>query len=216
MSKKPHIVIGGGGHGAVLVDMMQLLGLSIAGIVDPGLEAGSIGPGGLKILGGDEVIFEQDPSAIKLVNGVGSVGATLVRHGVYDRFAQRGFSFATLVHPSAIVAADVELGAGVQVMAGVVLQTGVRVGANSIINTRAGLDHHCIISAHVHIAPGVTLSGNVEVGEGSHIGTGVNIKQKVVVGSNVVVGIGVAVLAAIADNTIIHPAVNPVWTKRSR
>ena len=46
------------------------------------------------------------------------------------------------------------------------------IGANSIVNTRASVDHDCRIGETVHIAPGVTLSGAVTIGDGTHIGTG--------------------------------------------
>ena len=120
---------------------------------------------------------------MELVNGLGSVGNTELRAGIYYKFKKLGYSFCQVIHPTAILAKDCILGEGVQVMAGVVVNTGTRIAADSIINTGAVVDHDCVIGSHVHIAPGATLSGGVHVGDGSHIGTGATVIQGVSIGS---------------------------------
>ena len=42
-------------------------------------------------------------------------------------FRGKGFKFATVIHPSAIVGSDVAWGEGVQIMASAVLRPGVRI-----------------------------------------------------------------------------------------
>ena len=57
-------------------------------------------------------------------------------------------------------------------MAGAILQSGVTIGENSVVNTRASIDHHCLIESGVFISPGVVLCGGVSVEEGAFIGAG--------------------------------------------
>jgi UDP-perosamine 4-acetyltransferase len=78
-------------------------------------------------------------------------------------------------------------------MAGAVIQSGSRIGINSIINTRASVDHDCVIGNHVHISPGVTLSGGVEIGTCSHIGTGSTVIQGIVIGNSCLAAAGAVV-----------------------
>ena len=80
----------------------------------------------------------------------------LARQRIYERGAEAGFAFATLVHPWAVVASSVQILAGAQVLAGVVVGPGAQIGADAIINTRSSTDHDVIVGAHSHIAPGVT------------------------------------------------------------
>jgi UDP-perosamine 4-acetyltransferase len=179
VSDVPVIVVGAGGHGKVVVSVLLALGAKIAGVVDADREKHGGKVLGIPVIGGDEAIAD----GVELANGIGSTNVPTLRREVHDRLKARGFTFRTLVHPSAVVAPDVELGAGTQIMAGAVVQPSVRIGADVIVNTRASIDHDCVIGDHVHIAPGATLSGNVTVGAETHVGAGATIVQGVHIGS---------------------------------
>jgi UDP-perosamine 4-acetyltransferase len=133
------------------------------------------------------------------VNGLGSVESTAKRAALFQRFKGKGYRFATVVHPSAVVAGDVVLEEGVQVMAGAVIQPGTRVGENTIVNTGAIVDHDCALASHVHVAPGAVLSGGVSIGEGTHVGTGAKIIQGVRVGSHSLVAAGAVVVDPVGE-----------------
>lgn len=200
----PIIVLGAGGHARVLIDALLASSAVIAGIVDPDPSLVGTTILGVKVLGGDGIVDGFPPAGVWLVNGLGSVGVPVKRQALFARFKLAGYSFATVVHPSAVIAADVELGEGVQVMAGAVIQTGCRIGSNCIINTRASVDHDCIIGDHVHIAPGVTMSGGVQAGRGSHIGTGVTIIQGASIGSDCLVAAGAVVTRDVSAGTMVR------------
>ena len=190
---KDVIIIGGGGHGCVLIDALMLANIPIKGICDVNLPTDKPGPFGFQVVGNDDDVLEMAPDSVDLVNGIGSTGSMDSRDEIYSRFQEAGFNFISVVHPSAIVSPHARLEGGCQVMAGAVIQCGVVVGANSIVNTGATLDHDCKIGRSVHIAPGVTLSGNVVIEDCCHIGTGANIIQGTHVGKNSLIGAGVVV-----------------------
>lgn len=201
----PLYVLGAGGHARVLIDGYLLLGEQIAGVLDPDISThGATLLGGIRVLGGEDLLDGQSAaSSSRLVNALGSVHLPRLRQAVYERFEGRGFCFAGMLHPFAMVSPHATLESDAQIMAGVVVQAGVRIGRNVIINTRASIDHDCEIGAHTHIAPGVTLSGDVKVGAGSHIGTGAVVVQGVRIGSGCVIGAGALVLADVADGAIV-------------
>lgn len=199
-----YIIIGAGGHSKVLIEALRASSADIKGIVDSNPKLADTRILGIPVLGGDGVVDEFAPSQVRLVNGVGSIGLTLKRQQVFEKFKDKGYSFDTVVHPSAVVASDVELGEGAQVMAGAVIQPGCRIGTDSIINTRASVDHDCIIGNHVHIAPGVTLSGGISVGSGSHIGTGATVIQGISIGSCCLIAAGAVVIKDIVDGAKVR------------
>jgi UDP-perosamine 4-acetyltransferase len=190
----PIIIIGAGGHSCVLVELALMLSKTILGIT-------ALNESKLKnypqiaYLGDDSVISDYSPDEIKLVNGVGATSPlkNKVREQLFQKFKNLGYSFETLIHPSAIIAKTVSLGEGTQVMARVVLQPNVIIGHNAIINTGACIDHDCCIGNHVHVAPGAILSGNVHVGDYSHVGVGVNIIQSIEIGSHAMICAGTTV-----------------------
>jgi len=188
----PVIVIGGGGHAKVLVSALLLRERTVLGFVDLNLNLPPLN--GAPHLGNDSAVLGYPPDGVQLVNGVGSIGCTRNRQNVYDRFVQKRYSFATVVHPSAVVAPEVHIEDGVQVLAGAVVQAGCRLGANVVVNTGARVDHDCIIDSHAHVAPGVTICGEVHVGTGAHIGAGATVIQGIRIGEGSVVGAGALVI----------------------
>ncbi|MEI7818263.1 MAG: acetyltransferase [Desulfuromonadales bacterium] len=195
----PVIILGAGGHAKVLIDSLLTASAVIVGIVDPDPALIGVKILSVPVLGGDDVVNEFPNAEILLVNALGSIGLPIKRKQLFDKFRGIGYKFVKVVHPSAIVASDVVLGAGAQVMAGAVIQTGSRIGINSIINTRASVDHDCIIGDHVHISPGVTISGGVTVGACSHIGTGASVIQGISIGNGCLVAAGAVVTKDISD-----------------
>ena len=197
------LIIGGGGHAKVLIDALRLNSVGIAGILDADPSRAGSTVAGVPVVGDDSVIGRFDAGQVELVNAVGSTGVPTARRRVFEEYKRRGYSFASVVHPSAVIAADVHLGEGVQIMAGAVIQPGCRIGKNTIVNTRASVDHDCGIGDHVHLAPGVTLSGGATVGDGVHVGTGAVVIQGIVIGSRCVIGAGSVVLEAVHDGEVV-------------
>lgn len=199
--ERPLIVIGGGGHARVLVSTLIQLGRCVLGFAENERSQADIF--GIACLGDDKAVLAHDPAEVLLINGVGSVAAVANRVRVHEWFRARGYEFGSVVHPSAIVAAEVRLSAGVQVMAGAVLQTGVIAHENCIINTGALVDHDCVVAAHAHIAPGAVLCGDVHVGVGAHVGAGATIIQGRTIGSGSIVGAGAVVLSDVPESCTV-------------
>ncbi|MGZ5049771.1 MAG: NeuD/PglB/VioB family sugar acetyltransferase [Methylobacter sp.] len=203
---KPVIVLGGGGHAKVLIDMLRRLDCKVLGVIDPNQTAGGLAHG-FKILGGDNAVFDYPAEEVDLINGIGSLPHDKgLRASLFKAFSDKGYRFKTLVDPTAIVAGDVTLSDGVQVMAGVIIQAGTDIAMDTIVNSGAIIDHDCRIGSHVHIAPGSVLSGAVEVGDAVHIGTGATIIQGIRIGGGSIIGAGSVVTQSIDCNRIVYPA----------
>ncbi len=199
----PVIVLGAGGHARVLIEALQCVGARIIGCSGQDTKRPASLPTEIDFLTGDEAVLDHAPGSIYLVNGVGTVDSTGRRATLFDRFKTKGYRFAQVIHPSAVVASGVILGEGAQIMAGAVVQPGTSIGKNSLVNTRAAVDHDCEIGAHVHLAPGATLSGGVCVGRGAHIGTGAAVIQGITIGEGSLVAAGAAVIESVPDHVSV-------------
>lgn len=189
----PIIVLGSGGHAKVVLDVLLLQQKEVLGLTT--LDRNMIDATflGFPVLGDDEALARYSPSEIRLVSALGSVESMKERKALFDKFKALGFHFEQVIHPMAIIARNTILGEGAQVMAGAVIQPGSRIGDNTIINTRASVDHDCDIGRHVHIAPGCTLSGAVTVGDETHVGTGATVVQGMRIGGRCLVAAGAVV-----------------------
>ncbi|MCF6216955.1 MAG: acetyltransferase [Emcibacter sp.] len=210
---KPVIILGAGGHSAVLIDILRKQQRPIIALVAPKVSSRAIFEN-LQIFQNDDDIFEYSPAEIGLVNGVGSLPESKLRRDLFTTFSKKGYQFETIVDESATISPYAKLMQGVQVMAGVVIQTGSHIGKNTIVNTNATIDHDCQIGNHNHIAPGAVLSGNVMTGANVHIGTGAQIIQSIEIKSNAVVGAGATITKNVFESEIIYPAKN--YIKRAR
>ena len=200
-SMLPCVILGAGGHAHSLRCLLSALDWPVLGCVSPTPPL----PGFIDDcpwLGCDVMLNDANPDEFVLVNGLGSVGSTIKRRKLYNFAKDRGFSFPTLIHPSAIIT-QVKFDEGVQVMAGVILQAGTSVRENVLLNTGSIIDHNCKIGAHSHLSPGVTLSGDVKVGSSVHIGTGASVMQGISIGDGAIVGAGAVVIRDVASNATV-------------
>lgn len=206
---RPLVLLGAGGHARVLAALVRAAGYPVLGVCDPTLAADGISRwADLDVLGDDSALDRLPPDRVGLMLGIGHLARGNLREQLYAIWRARGYDFPALVHPSAWIAPGVVLGDGVQVMAGVVIQPGCAIGENSILNTRAGVDHDCRIGRDVHVAPGATLCGTVTVDDGAFIGAGATVIQGLRVGARAVVGAGVTLVQDLTPAAIIIGAAN--------
>lgn len=197
MSKLPIIVVGMGGHAKVVVDTLLMCTANVIGATDPQSDCSQLL--GISRIGDDSEIEHFSPDQVELVNGIGSVKQPIQRRQLFEKFKAKGYRFASVIHPSAVVSGDVKLGEGVQILAGTVVQAGSQIGENTILNTRVSVDHDCQIAAHVHVAPGATLCGGVRVASDVHIGTGACVVQGVRIGTGVLIGAGSVIVKDVSE-----------------
>lgn len=165
---KPLIILGGGGHAAVLVEILRKNKRNILGLVSPDSNLTNKVFDGIPHFLNDNDVLNFDNSIVKLVNGIGALPGNNLRLKLYEHFNTLGYEFETVIDSNSIISNYSTLAEGVQIMAGAIIQTGARVGANSIINTGSIIEHDCSIGFNNHVAPGVTLSGQVQSKENVH------------------------------------------------
>ena len=198
------LLIGGGGHARVLIDLIRSLGkYEIVGILDPQLEKGSAVLG-VSVLGGDRVLKGlYDQKAKNACIGIGSVNSNEKRRSLYERVSEIGFRVPELIHPKSIVSNESKIAGGVQVMAGAIIQANTFIDQNTIINTGAVVDHDCIVGKHVHICPGAVISGGCIIGDGAFIGVGSMVIQGVKIGKGTLIAAGSVVLKNVPDGATV-------------
>ncbi|MDR1481065.1 MAG: acetyltransferase [Synergistaceae bacterium] len=199
------IIIGCGGHGRVLGDIVlsQPERFELVGFVDRNTDAIGSRIFGVSVLGDDGFLTRNfTPSDVRLINGIGSVRDTTLRRKVFEMFKSLGYEFCPVISNGARLSKRSVFGEGCQIITGAVVQHGCDVGDNTIINTSASVDHDCVIGNHSHIAPGATLSGLVSVGDGTHIGSGATVIQGLRIGEGCLVAAGAVVVSDVPAGSI--------------
>ena len=184
------IIIGAGGHAKVVAALALKCGYEILGFLeDNDISRNSFS--GYSILGNVSEAIKWKENA----NFIVAIGSNPVRQQIAEE--HNDLNWRVLIHPSAQISADVELGEGTVVFANAVINPGVKIGKHCIINTSSVVEHDNILEDYVHISPGAILCGTVSVGLRSHIGAGAVIKNNISISKDCVIGAGAIVVKKI-------------------
>jgi len=194
------IVIGGGGHAKVIIDIIQSMGkFEIVGFTDNDTTRTHMC--NVPYLGDDTILpdlFKQGVSCFCI-----GIGDNKIRKKLFDKTISIGLVPINAISTSAYVSPYAKLGRGIVIMPGAVVNSCAIVEDNVIINTLSGVDHDCIISSHSHIAPGASITGNVLVGEGAFVGSGSKVIPDIQIGEWSIVGAGAVVLSNVPANITV-------------
>ncbi len=186
-------VVGGGGHGKVVVATLKAAGREVAGVFDRDRALW-----GTTVLGVEVVGWAEELARLGIRRAVLAIGDNRRRGELATELAELELDWQTVAHPSAVVHDSVRLGAGSVVFAGAVLQPDSSVGRHAIVNTAASVDHDCALGDLVHVAPGARLAGGVAAGTGALLGIGCSVLPGLAIGDWAVVGSGAAVVRDVA------------------
>lgn len=179
MNKKV-LVIGAGGHGKVIADIVRRNGDSFIGFLDDDVAKNGV-------IGQVETCIKYDDCYF-----VVAIGNNDIRKTIAEKYNM--LRFYTAIHPTAVIGENVNIGAGTVVMANAVINPSVSIGKHCIVNTASVVEHDCVLESYVHISPGAVLCGTVSIGDKTHIGANATVKNNISIASDTVVGIGAAVV----------------------
>ncbi|WP_100658723.1 acetyltransferase [Alteromonas flava] len=197
-TKPALFIIGAGGHAKVVADCAELLGYESIAMVDDNFPAVTQ-CGRWPVIGQLDHLQKLDPSTAECFVAIGN---NAVRARLCAQLLTQGWTLSTLIHPTAVIARDSQIGAGTLILANVVLNAFSSIGKGCILNTACSVDHDCDIGDCVHIAPGARLAGSVRVGKETFIGIGSAVIQQITIGERVTIGAGSTVLKNIANDQL--------------
>lgn len=193
--KEKLLIIGASGHGKVVADIALKMNRwqNVAFLDDDDTIKKSIG---LEVIGKTSDALRYKDDAVFFV----AIGNNATREMMQEKLEDIGLEFATLIHPSAVIGAEVAIGTGTVVMPGAVINSCGIIGKGCIINTSSSVDHDNVIEDYVHISPGANLAGTVTVGKGSWIGIGSSISNNIHICSKCKIGAGAVVINDIIES----------------
>lgn len=205
-SLKPIVVIGGGGHASVLVDILRSQKRKILAIVCPDDISQRSVFNGIQHLKQDDDVLQFLPDDVVLVNGIGMLPKSHLKRKLNEYYLSHGYQFETVIAKSAQVSSFAIIEPGVQVFAGAIVHVGAFVGAHSVINSGVIIEHDCHIGRYNHIAPRATLCGQVTTQDDVYVGAGSTVIQNIKLEQGSIAGAGAIVTKNIASQQICYPS----------
>lgn len=198
------VVIGGGGAGREMLDVIDAVNASapgsfeVLGVLDDGEpDVAKLSAYGVEHLGPVAHLADLPPD-VGYVIGIGSPAA---RERIDALGGDR--DCPVLVHPAAVLAREVELGPGTMVAAGAVFMNHVTTGRHVHVSVGCSIGHDVALEDYVEVSPTAALSGFVHAARGAFLGTGAKVNPGLTVGASAVVGTGAAVVRDVAPGMTV-------------
>jgi sugar O-acyltransferase (sialic acid O-acetyltransferase NeuD family) len=198
------VIIGAGGHGRQLHDLVEAHNAAggspyrVVGYLDDrDLDDEDRRRLGAEHLGPVERLAELDTA---FVIGVADPAG---RRAIATGPAARGRAAETFRHPTAVVGRLTTVGPGAFLSAYAVVDTNVVLGADVHLNFHVSVGHDSVLGDQVTVCPGVRISGGVTVEDGVFIGTNAVVVQGFIIGSGAVIGAGAVVRRDVAPGTTV-------------
>lgn len=196
---KEIILLGAGGHAAVILDILRAQiangeKIKIKGLLDDSNKKEWMG---YPVLGStlEANDFNEEHTCFII-----AIGSNQMRYELSKKYSH--LKFFTAIHPSAIIGSQVNIGAGSVIMPNVVINANSQIGQHVIINTGAIVEHDNLIGDYVHLSPNATLCGTVRVKPLTHIGAGATVIQGKMIGMQSMIGAGATVITDIPDQVV--------------
>lgn len=125
------------------------------------------------------------------------------RSKIQDYLVEFGCIPLIAKHPSAIVAENVSIGSGSQILANSTICVETVIGSATIVNTGAIVDHECTLGDGVHIGPGANIAGCVKVDSYATVYTGAVVLPRIKIGKAAVVAAGAVVTHDVPAYTVV-------------
>ncbi|KAB0287465.1 acetyltransferase [Vibrio fortis] len=197
LNKQRIVIIGGAGNGMVFAQVildMQKSGhpLILEGFLNDHHACGEV-LGEWPVLGKPADWNELDDD-IQFVFALLTVGKMEERAELLHSLAIPLNRMTTLVHPSAMVGFDTQIGKGSVICSHASIQPGARIGNNTIVRAGANVGHDVTLSDCIDIGPNVTLCGFSSVKDGAHVAANSVVRDSITVGPYAVIGAGSVIL----------------------
>lgn len=206
---QPVVVIGGGGMGRCVLDVLDAVNDSdnpasppfeLVGVLDDGrVDSDLLSLWDTEHIGGIRRLSDL-ASDVGYLIGIGD-GRTRRRIDQYGRSMRR--LSPVLIHPNAHRGRGVDIGPGSVVCSHVSLENNIQLGRHVHVNQNSTIGHDSRLADYVTVSPLVAMSGNVDAGEAAFLGTGSAIRQGIRLGPDSVVGMSAAVIRDVHSGSTV-------------
>jgi UDP-perosamine 4-acetyltransferase len=187
------IIIGAGGHGRVVLEILRAAGKYRAiGFLDSDPSLAGTEVAGLPVFGPVNQMGKLRHQKIKAA--IVAIGDNRTRRSYARLLDDQGMELINAIHPSACISPSAKIGHNVVIAPGAIVTTEATIADSVILNTGCCVDHECEIGEAVHICPTAALAGRVRVGAGAFIGLGAKIIQCMSIGEDATIGAGAVVI----------------------
>jgi sugar O-acyltransferase (sialic acid O-acetyltransferase NeuD family) len=156
---------------------------------------------GIKVLGGRAILKEIPDAFVLAVPG--SPTNYMRRKDIIGSLNAEKSRFATIIHPSVVIAPDAIIGYNTILMPNVVISCAVSIGRHCIVLPNTVVSHDSVVDDYCCVGSNISISGTVRIGSSCYIGSGTKIRENVSIGDGALVGLGSNVISDIEAGVVV-------------
>jgi len=193
----PIVLVGAGGLGREALAALRAghdgSAVEVRGFVDDRIDTWGTSVDGVPVLGSLALLADGSLQGCAAVICTGRPGNTQSRSVIDRALTDAGVPFATVVHPTASLAAGTSVGDGSVLLAQVVTTAPISIGRHVVVMPQVVFTHDDVIGDVTTFGAGARLAGGVVVEDGAYVGSGALVREHVRIGTGALVGMGAVV-----------------------
>ncbi len=203
--QKQIIIIGAGGHSAEIDDYFDYAAkknpafdLALHGYIDDNPDSYAKYKFSAPFLG--NIQSHEVQKDCYYIMGIANLQ---YRRPIIEKFAARGASFITFIHPDSYISKSSTIGNGVVIAPGVNIGPNVSIDDFTLVNARSSIGHDSKVGKYNFICPNVCFSGFTVVGEENLFGINSASIPGIVVGSRNKIAAGMVLDKNVGDDEVV-------------
>lgn len=133
-----------------------------------------------------------------------AIGDPDAKRRIGEMLTARGGQFATLIHPTAVIARTATIQEGAVVCPQALVSADAHVGRLVALNAMTSVGHDVVLGDYSTLSSHVDLTGGVQVGEGCFFGSGARVLPKVRIGTGARIGAGAVIMRNVRAGAVMY------------
>jgi sugar O-acyltransferase (sialic acid O-acetyltransferase NeuD family) len=154
---------------------------------------------GYRILGTGEILTDLTETTCIVI----AISDPAAKESIFEKIKDCNIRFPVLVHPSARVAENAQIGEGSIIGIDCIISTSVEIGKHVFLNMRTVVGHDAVIQDFCSCLVNCVIAGGVQIKECSLLGSGCIIMEKKNLGKRCKVAMGSVVCFDVEDHHVV-------------
>lgn len=160
----------------------------------------------VRVISFDEMKEQFSCNDVSLVMGIGYTQMSNIRKRVFEQCKAWGYNFENYIHPTAVVAPDIIIGEGNNILEGVLIEAGCSIGNANLLFGGSMLGHNSCVGNYNTFAGKSMIAGCVTVKNNVFLGVSSAVKDHVILNDYVLLGAMAYGYKDIEEYAVVVPA----------
>lgn len=169
---------------------------------------------GIPVISFEDLREKYSCEDVSLIMGIGYTQMGDIRKRVFEKCKLWGYKFENYIHPTAIIAEDVVMGEGNNILEGVIIEVGVSIGNANLFFGGTMIAHESTIGSYNTFSVKVVVAGCVTVQNNCFLGASSAVKDHITLKDYVLLGAMAFGFKNMESYSVITPAKSVILEDR--